>query len=198
MNNILALREKRAKLWDSTKAFLDSRRSETGLLSAEDTTTYEKMEADVVNLGKEIERLERQAVMDLELARPTTAAITHRPIQQQDAEKTGRASNEYKAAFWKAMKNKTAFEVQNALQVGTDSEGGYLVPDEFERTLIEALQEENIFRQLATIITTSSGDRKIPVVASKGTASWVDEEGAIPEWTMPSAKFRLGPTNSRP
>ena len=181
MNNILALREKRAKLWDSTKAFLDSRRSETGLLSAEDTATYEKMEADVVNLGKEIERLERQAVMDLELARPTTAAITHRPSQQQDAEKTGRASNEYKAAFWKAMKNKTAFEVQNALQVGTDSEGGYLVPDEFERTLIEALQEENIFRQLATIITTSSGDRKIPVVASKGTASWVDEEGAIPE-----------------
>ena len=71
--------------------------------------------------------------------------------------------------------------MQNALQVGTDSEGGYLVPDEFERTLIEALQEENIFRQLATIITTSSGDRKIPVVASKGTASWVDEEGAIPE-----------------
>ena len=181
MNNILALREKRAKLWDSAKAFLDSRRSETGLLSAEDTATYEKMETDVVNLGKEIERLERQAVMDLELAKPTTAAITHRPSQQQDAEKTGRASNEYKAAFWKAMKNKTAFEVQNALQVGTDSEGGYLVPDEFERTLIEALQEENIFRQLATIITTSSGDRKIPVVASKGTASWVDEEGAIPE-----------------
>ena len=181
MNNILTLREKRAKLWDSAKAFLDSRRSETGLLSAEDTTTYEKMEIDVVNLGKEIERLERQAVMDLELAKPTTAAITHRPSQQQDAEKTGRASNEYKAAFWKAMKNKTAFEVQNALQVGTDSEGGYLVPDEFERTLIEALQEENIFRQLATLITTSSGDRKIPVVASKGTASWVDEEGAIPE-----------------
>ena len=58
MNNILALREKRAKLWDSTKAFLDSRRSETGLLSAEDTATYEKMETDVVNLGKEIERLE--------------------------------------------------------------------------------------------------------------------------------------------
>jgi HK97 family phage major capsid protein len=72
-------------------------------------------------------------------------------------------------------------EVTNALQVGTDSEGGYLAPDEFERTLIEALEEENIFRKLANVITTSSGDRKIPVVASKGSASWVDEEGAIPE-----------------
>ena len=181
MIKILELREKRAKLWDSTKAFLDSRRNENGLLSAEDTATYEKMEADVVSLGKEIDRLERQAVLDLELSKPTTAAITNKPSQHQETEKTGRASSEYKAAFWKAMKNKNSFDVQNALQVGTDSEGGYLVPDEFERTLVEALQEENIFRQLATVITTSSGDRKIPVVATKGTASWVDEEGAIPE-----------------
>ena len=181
MNKILELREKRAKLWDSTKAFLDSRRNDNGLLSAEDTATYEKMEADVVSLGKEIDRLERQAVLDLELSKPTSTAITNKPSQHQETEKTGRASSEYKAAFWKAMKNKNSFDVQNALQVGTDSEGGYLVPDEFERTLVEALQEENIFRQLATIITTSSGDRKIPVVATKGTASWVDEEGAIPE-----------------
>ena len=181
MNKILELREKRAKLWDSTKAFLDSRRNEKGLLSVEDTATYEKMEVDVVNMGKEIDRLERQAVLDLELSKPTTNAITNKPSQHQEAEKTGRASNEYKAAFWKAMKSKNSFDVQNALQVGTDSEGGYLVPDEFERTLVEALEEENIFRQLATIITTSSGDRKIPVVATKGTASWVDEEGVIPE-----------------
>jgi HK97 family phage major capsid protein len=181
MNKILELREKRAKLWDSTKAFLDSRRNENGLLSAEDTATYEKMEADVVSLGKEIDRLERQAVLDLELSKPTSTAITNKPSQHQESEKTGRASSEYKAAFWKAMKSKNVFEVHNALQVGTDSEGGYLVPDEFERTLIEALEEENIFRQLATIITTSSGDRKIPVVATKGSASWVDEEGAIPE-----------------
>ncbi len=181
MNKILELREKRAKLWDSTKACLDSRRNENGLLSAEDTATYEKMEADVVNLGKEIDRLERQAVLDLELSKPTTTAITNKPNQHQETEKNGRASSEYKAAFWKSMRSKTSFDVQNALQVGTDSEGGYLVPDEFERTLVQALEEQNIFRQLARVITTASGDRKIPVVASKGTASWVEEEGTIPE-----------------
>jgi HK97 family phage major capsid protein len=71
--------------------------------------------------------------------------------------------------------------VLNALHVGTDTEGGYLVPDEYERTLIEALVEQNIFRQLAHVIHTSSGERKIPVVASKGTASWIDEEAAYPE-----------------
>ena len=52
------------------------------------------------------------------------------------------------------------------------------MPDEFERKLVEALTEENIFRQLATVIKTSSGDRKIPIVTSKGEASWMDEENA--------------------
>lgn len=182
MNKILELREKRAKIWEDAKKFLDSKRNESGFISAEDTETYEKMEVDVVNLGKEIDRLERQAALDLELSKATSNAIRNIPNGNLNGEtKTGRATDEYKKAFWKAMKNKNNLDTQNALQVGTDSEGGYLVPDEFEKTLIESLEEQNIFRQLANVITTSSGDKKIPVVASKGTASWVDEEGAIPE-----------------
>lgn len=180
MNKILELREKRAKAWEAAKAFLDSKRGNDGLLSAEDTAAYEKMEADVVSLGKEVDRLERQAAIDLELSKAVNTPLTHKPASGGEA-KTGRAADEYKQAFWKAMRNKVNFEVQNALQIGTDTEGGYLVPDEFERTLVEALEEENLFRQLAKVITTSSGDKKIPVVASKGTASWVDEEGVIPE-----------------
>jgi len=181
MNKILELREKRAKIWDSAKFFLDSKRNDNGLLSAEDTSTYEKMETEVVNLGKEIERLERQATIDLELSKATREPLTSRPTYGNGSNKTGRATDEYKLAFWNSMRNKNSFDIQNALLIGTDSEGGYLAPDEFESTLIEALEEQNIFRQLASVITTSSGDRKIPVIASKGTASWVDEEGIIPE-----------------
>jgi len=187
MSKILELREKRAKAWDAAKAFLDSKRAHSmggsgdGLLSAEDAATYDKMEADVVALGKEIERLERQAALDLELAKPTSAPITGRPAVPAE-EKTGRAGAEYLSAFWRNMRDKTPGpEIFNALKIGTDADGGYLVPDEYERTLVEALQEENIFRTLAKVINTSSGDRKIPVVTTKGTASWIDEEGAIPE-----------------
>ena len=180
MNKILELREKRAKAWDAAKAFLDSRRGNDGLISPEDTATYDRMEEEVINLGKEIDRLERQAAIDLELSKPVSSPIVNKPSQTGET-KTGRATDEYKEAFWNAMRNKKSYQIQNALEVGTDSEGGYLVPDEFERTLIEALEEENIFRSLANVITTASGDRKIPVVATKGTASWVDEEGEIPE-----------------
>ena len=155
MSKILELREKRAKLWDSTKSFLDSRRNERGLLSGEDTATYEKMEGEVVDLGKEIERLEHQAVIDLELSKPISTPITNIPNANLGEEKTGRSTNEYKKAFWNSMRNKNHMNLQNALQVGTDSEGGYLAPDEFEKTLIESLLEQNIFRQLANVVTTS-------------------------------------------
>ena len=183
---ILELREKRAKAWEAAKAFLDSHRKENGVLSAEDDAAYTKMEQEITDLGKEIARLERQEALDAELNRPVNKPLTGKPMNgklEDDGEgKTGRASDEYKKNFWNAMRSKSPVpNVTNALQIGTDSEGGYLVPDEYERTLVEALEEENIFRQMAKVIKTSSGDRKIPVVASKGTASWIDEEGAYPE-----------------
>ena len=183
---ILELREKRAKAWEAAKAFLDSHRKENGVLSAEDDAAYTKMEQEITDLGKEIARLERQEALDAELNRPVNKPLTGKPGGRTDADdtedKTGRASDDYRKNFWNAMHSKVPMpNVTNALQIGTDSEGGYLVPDEYERTLVEALEEENIFRQMAKVIKTSSGDRKIPVVASKGTASWIDEEGAYPE-----------------
>lgn len=181
MNKILELREKRAKTWENAKNFLDNRRNENGIVSDEDNAVYEKMETEVVNLGKEIDRLERQAAIDLELSKAVDTPIKEKPAISDKPEKIGRASNEYKNAFWKLMRNKANFEVKNSLKIGENTEGGYLAPDEFERTLVEALEEEDIFRNLANVIQTSSGDRKIPVVATKGNASWVDEEGEIPE-----------------
>ena len=185
MNKILELREKRAKAWETAKAFLDTKRGADGIVSAEDTAVYDKMEADVVALGNEIDRLEKQEALDRELSKPLNMPLTGKPILQGTESKGGRASDEYKKAFWNAMRVRAGEGldpiIRNALQIGTDTEGGYLVPDEFERTLVDTLEDENIFRRLANVINTSSGDRKIPVVASKGTASWIDEEGAIPE-----------------
>ena len=180
---ILELREKRAKAWEAAKAFLDSHRNEKGVLSAEDDAAYTRMEQEITDLGKEIARMERQEAFERELSQPVNTPLTGRPASGgAGKEKTGRASEEYRTNFWNAMRSKVPLPgVVNALEEGTDSEGGYLVPDEYERTLVEALEEENVFRQLANVIRTSSGDRKIPVVATKGTASWIDEEGAYTE-----------------
>ena len=168
MDTILALREKRKNLWDAAKNFLDTVRDENGMVSAEDAARYDKMEADVVNLGKEIDRLERQQQLDAQLSQPTTMPITELPgAGQNGAEKRGRASDAYRKAFWDSIRHKNFIDVQNALSAGTDADGGYLVPDEFEHQLIDKLQEENFFRGLATVIHTS-GDRKIPIVTGHG------------------------------
>lgn len=79
MDKILELREKRAKAWEAAKAFLDSKRGADGLLAAEDVAAYEKMEADVVNLGKEIDRLERQAALDAEMNKPLNRPLSGKP-----------------------------------------------------------------------------------------------------------------------
>ena len=179
---IADLREKRAKTWAAMEAFLDAHRNEKGVLSKEDDATYTQMENDLEDLTNEIKRLERKETIEAELNKPVNSPIVNKPNAINDEDKTGRASKSYKKNFWNAMRSKVVRpDVADALQIGTDSEGGYLVPDEFETTLVEGLEEENIFRKLAHVINTSSGDRKIPVVASKGSASWVDEEGTITE-----------------
>ena len=125
--------------------------------------------------------------------RPVNTPLTGKPMNGKEDTKTGRAADEYRQNFWNMMRSKAPMPtVLNALQIGTDSEGGYLVPDEYERTLVEALEEENVFRQLAKVIQTSSGDRKIPVVASKGTASWIDEEGVYTESDDSFAQVSIG------
>ena len=182
MNQILTMREKRANLWDAAKKYRDTHIGEDGTMSSEDAATYDRMVEDVDRMKTEVERLERQQAIDAELNQPIAKPLTGKPLQPGMDEKTGRATDSYRNAFWKAMRNKTVRpEVYNALEVGTDSEGGYLVPDEYEHTLIEALEEKNIFRRLAHVIHTSSGERKIPVSVSKGTAAWIDEEAAYPE-----------------
>ena len=180
MSRIQELREKRAKVWDQAKKFLDERRQDSGLISPEDNATYEKMEKEVVDLGKEVERLERQEMMDRELSAAVSNPLSTRPEKTKE-DKTGRATDAYRSAFWGAMRNKVNPSVQNALQIGQDSEGGYLVPDEYEQQLVQALEEANVLRGLCHVINTSHGDRKIPVVASHGSAAWMDEESALQE-----------------
>ena len=84
------LRNKRAKLWEGTKAFLETHRRENGTLSAEDDATYAKMEQEISDLGREISRLERQEAMDAELNKPVNTPITTRPGAAQEETKTGR------------------------------------------------------------------------------------------------------------
>ena len=176
---ITELRARRARTFEAAKAFLDSHRNADGCLSAEDDATYTSMENEITTLGNEISRLERLEAMDREMSMPTSAPLTEKPASAKTDDKTGRASDTYHKAFWNQLRSKNPMtpEMRNALEEGEVAEGGYLVPDTFENTLIQGLTENGVIRAHARVITTSGGLHKIPVVASHGSASWIDEEG---------------------
>jgi HK97 family phage major capsid protein len=177
MSTILELREKRNKIWNTAKEFLDQKRGADGLVPAEAAAEYDKMEADMVSLGKEIERLERQAAFDLEMGKPTSNPILGAPAKPAEA-KTGRASDEYKADFANILRGKPP--INNVLSTSPDTDGGYLVPVEFERQIVAGLEEANVIRSIAKTITTSA-ERKIPIAATHSTAQWTAENAAITE-----------------
>lgn len=175
---IMELREKRNKALDAAKAFLESHRTDKGVLSVEDDATYTKMEADIDALTNEIHRLERQEQREAEMSMPINTPLTSKPSgNMAHDKKTGRASDAYKEGMLTALRTNFR-QVSNILQEGVDADGGYLVPEEYDSRLIRVLEGENIMRKLGHKITTS-GDHKINIASTEPAAAWIEEGGAL-------------------
>lgn len=175
---IIEMREKRAKLWNTMEGFLDTHRNDKGVLSAEDDATYSAMEQDLNDLSNEIRRMERRDAIEAELSKPVGTPIKETPEKPVAEEKHGRASNAYKEDFGRHLRGKAP--IHNVLSESTDADGGYLVPEEFERDIVTGLDEANVIRSLAKVITTQN-DRKIPISVGHSVASWTAENAAFTE-----------------
>lgn len=176
---ITEMREKRNKLVGMMDTFLDTHTTDKGTLSAEDDKTYKDMETEVAQLTDSIHRMERREEIEAELSKPTSKPLTGKPMKADGdkAVKTGCASDEYKKALLQAMRTNFR-QISNVLQEGIDPQGGYLVPDEYDKRLIDILTEENVMRTLGTNITTS-GEHKINIAATKPAAAWIEEGGTL-------------------
>ena len=171
MNKLLEMIEKRNQAWNAAKSFVEQRADKDGLLSDADAKTYAEMEQKVRNFSVEIERLQAMEAMDAEMAKPIGTPADDKPAG------TFRASADYKNAMRNALRTNFR-QVSNVLQEGIDAQGGYLVPEEYDSRLIDALTEENVIRKLGTRITTS-GEHKINIAATKPAAAWIEEGGAL-------------------
>nr|DAV32213.1 MAG TPA: major capsid protein [Caudoviricetes sp.] len=176
--NIVEMREKRTKLWATMEGFLDTHRNDMGVLSAEDDAVYANMEKEFEALSNEIRRQERRDAHEAELSKPVNKPITEKPANAPKADGVGRASNAYKEDFGLHLRGKAL--VHNVLSTTPDEDGGFLVPLEFEREIVRALDEENVIRRLAKVVTTHH-ERKIPVALGHSVAQWTTENSAYTE-----------------
>lgn len=83
---------------------------------------------------------------------------------------------------------------RKALSVGSDADGGYLVPDESERSIMQALKDESPIRGISGSLTISTSLYKRPFVISGAEGGWVGETSARPQTTTPALTELTFPT----
>lgn len=101
----------------------------------------------------------------------------------------GKEVSEHKAAFLqfvrKGKDDGLAELQQKALQTTVEADGGYAVPEELDRTILELLRDESPMRQVCGQITVSTPDYKKLVNLGGAGSGWVGETAARPATGTP-------------
>lgn len=168
--------EERKNQFEAMDKFLDEKAVD-GVLTVEDDAEYSKMQEKFDSLTNTIKKLEKKQEMENEMNKPTSQPITSAPIADEIETNTGVKSKAYKEAILDAFKTNFR-KVSNVLEEGTDANGGYLVPPEYDSEILDVLAEENVMRNIATTIKTS-GEHRINIAGTKPAAAWVDEGEAL-------------------
>ena len=194
---LINLQDARMALREQASTFLcDNRDPRTGLLSMEAAEEYKSMEARIMTLGDEIRRLEDQHELDRKI-NGETAGSAEAPVMDDlhgvGSKASAQASKSYSKAFSDMIRGQgNSVRVKNVLSVGVDSEGGYTVSDEFDKKLVQGLNDNNVIRRMAKVVRTESGDHKIPILAGGAAAGWVDENNPIPVTDMAFSRVTFG------
>lgn len=181
------LRHERASAFEEMKRIADAAEAEDRDLTAEEKQEFERAEGEFDVLA---ERISRQEKIEGIVKRGAP-----QPVIEPEAVESGRKSDEYREAFGAYLRARGGLqgltpehrevmvaEQRAALQVGTDNEGGYTVPESWENRLIEQTREFGVIRNLATVITTATGSKiNIPTIATFPTAVLTAEEAGFTE-----------------
>lgn len=102
---------------------------------------------------------------------------------------TGNA--DYINAFNMYVKGENLKDAVNAMTEGVDADGGYLVPLEYQKTVLQKLNDLGATRGISSVIGTTS-TRVIPTEGDAPTFNWVDEEGTYGETKSTFGQIQLG------
>lgn len=173
---ILEMKQKRAGLVNEARTLLDENKEG---LNTEQRTQYDKIMVDVDKLADQIKMEERQQALESEIRQ-----VPNNPFKPgaDIKEENYRASQEYRDAFNNYLATgKMEFR---ALQADVDASGGFtFATEQFISTLIKALDNSVIMRQIANVIqVTNSDSLGAPTLAADPSdADWTTEIAAVTE-----------------
>ncbi len=173
------------RAFEAFKETNDDRLSQLERRSSADPVTTDKL----ARIDRALDDTKR-IVDDLALksARPHLGGPTLRPG----------VNLQHKAAFDAYVRKGDATPLRDleskALSVGTDADGGYLVPDELERAVNRAVRNVSPIRAIAGIRQVSSSVYKKPFAITGAEAGWIAETAARPETDTPTLAELSFPT----
>jgi HK97 family phage major capsid protein len=211
VDTILELRQERARHVTRMREILDAaeaREDKRGVLTAEETQEYERLEAQVDELGERIRRLEEQRDRELEQEKRTRPDFDPRKAQG-DTDDTGPANDEeYRSVFGRYLQFgmgeldgderkilRSGYREERADQLkGTGAAGGFTVPTGFWKELQEHKVQAGAVRQTnVTVVTTDSGeDLQVPKTTAHGAASLLTEGSGATSADDTFAQVTLG------
>ena len=154
-----------------------------------------RMSADVVTTER-VERINR-ALDEHKRVVDELALKSSRPHLGGPAPRSG-AAPQHKAAFEVYVRKGEMGHLRDleakALSVGSDPDGGYLVPDELERSINRAVQNISPIRTIAGIRQVSGSVYKKPFAITGAETGWIGETAARPETDTPTLAELAFPT----
>ena len=148
----LQLRQERAKHISDMRSILDTADSAKRELSADENTNYENLNAQVEKLDESIERVEKLEQRESSVKEIITSAERSGGFSTSEKKSSDEHQTAFRSYLRSGYKNLSSAEVRTLTQ-GTNSQGGYLVPDEeFIAKLLKKGDDLLFMRQLATKI----------------------------------------------
>lgn len=172
------LREKRAALIEQMNGLVAAAQSEGRGLTAEENQRFDKFEAEQNELRTSAERIEKSEELRKELVGKQEAAIEAAPASSRSA-----FSKYLRHGFGalSASEQRAIAEIRGtADQIeGTDSLGGYLVPEDWSNDLSVAQKFTGVVERVAKVINTSNtGKLQYPTVDDTSVAAAILAEAA--------------------
>ncbi|MBC7938720.1 MAG: phage major capsid protein, partial [Chitinophagaceae bacterium] len=177
---ITQLQEKRANIWEQGKALLDAAEADKRELSADESESFRKMNADMDAIGEQVKMVAE---------RDANAAAVNAAFDKIDSKPVERKTEDghFADAFRKMASgesrgfNMSATELRD-LTKGTSTSGGATVPTGFYNQLWAHLIESAALVNYATVITTDGGNPIVfPTTTGHSSAALIAENATITE-----------------
>lgn len=176
---IVEMKEERARVFEQLKALVDSTDAEEREFNGEEQAAYDKMNAEMDELAKNISKAEKdERVETLRKSLVTSKTPKEQGPRSPDEELWDKAR-----AFCMGETRHLEVPIREQRDLLTTGTGANAIPVSFVRSLREHLIDNSAIRQTnATVLNTDGGEPlKIPKTTTHPTAGIIGEAAAITE-----------------